>query len=217
MDSESTQLVQVNGWTIRQRVPPGPGNKPVFLLLHGWTGDENAMWIFTRRLPQEVLILSPRAPHPAPQGGYSWRPNIGKGWPGVDDFQPVIQGLVDLLTPDLFPQADFSNIRLVGYSQGAALAFTFSLLHPDKVVSIAALSGFLPDGAQEIAASRPLADKPIFMAHGIYDKLVPVERAREGVKILQQAGAQVHYCEDEVGHKLSADCFRALQAFFERN
>ncbi|MBN2547646.1 MAG: hypothetical protein JXB15_00700 [Anaerolineales bacterium] len=217
MESESTQLIQVNGWTIRQRLPTASTMQPVFLLLHGWTGDENAMWIFARRLPEKALLLAPRAPHPAPQGGYSWRPNTVKGWPWMDDFEPSVQALVDLLRPDLFPQADFSNLRLVGYSQGAALAFAFSLLHPEGVLSIAALSGFVPDGAQVIAATRPLAEKPIFMAHGVYDRLVPVERARAGVKILEQAGAQVHYCEDEVGHKLSADCFRAMQAFFERN
>jgi predicted esterase len=34
------------------------------------------------------------------------------------------------------------------------------------------------------------------------------------VSLLENAGAQVSFCEAEVGHKVSADCLRALQSFF---
>jgi hypothetical protein len=33
--------------------------------------------------------------------------------------------------------------------------------------------------------------------------------------LLEQAGAQIVYCEAEVGHKVSADCLRALETFFK--
>jgi hypothetical protein len=32
--------------------------------------------------------------------------------------------------------------------------------------------------------------------------------------MLERAGAQVTYCEEDVGHKLSAPCFNALKSFF---
>jgi len=41
-----------------------------------------------------------------------------------------------------------------------------------------------------------------------------VERARESIELLERAGAQVIFCEAEVGHKVSADCLRSLEAFF---
>jgi hypothetical protein len=34
------------------------------------------------------------------------------------------------------------------------------------------------------------------------------------MSLLEQAGAQITYCESEVGHKVSADCLRALETFF---
>jgi len=47
------------------------------------------------------------------------------------------------------------------------------------------------------------------VAHGTQDQLVPIDRARTSIELLEQAGAQVTYCEDEVGHKLSANaCVR---------
>ena len=104
--------------------------------------------------------------------------------------------------------------NFVGFSQGAALAYTFALLYPEGVSSLAGLSGFLPDGALTLAKGQPLKRKPIFLAHGTQDELVPVKRARQAVKLLEQAGAQVTYCEDDVGHKLSVSCFRGLESFF---
>jgi predicted esterase len=46
------------------------------------------------------------------------------------------------------------------------------------------------------------------------DEMVNVQIARRSVELLKQAGADVTYCEDEVGHKLSAGCQRALETFF---
>ena len=34
------------------------------------------------------------------------------------------------------------------------------------------------------------------------------------IKLLERAGAQVRFCEDEIGHKLSANGLRALEEFF---
>jgi hypothetical protein len=34
------------------------------------------------------------------------------------------------------------------------------------------------------------------------------------VALLEKAGATVTYCEEDVGHKLSAGCFRGLESYF---
>jgi hypothetical protein len=43
---------------------------------------------------------------------------------------------------------------------------------------------------------------------------VPVEKARWSVELMQRAGSDVTYCEQQAGHKLSVSCFRALESFF---
>jgi len=67
---------------------------------------------------------------------------------------------------------------------------------------------------EEIIAKKPLAGKQMFVAHGTQDNLVPMDRARASMALLEQAGARLTYCEAEVGHKVSADCLRGLEAFF---
>ncbi len=218
-----TATLSLGEWTLRYHAPPGDGPHPVLLLLHGWTGDENVMWVFAQRLSRQYLILSPRGLYPAAMGGYGWYDEIPGAWPEIKDFQPSIQKLVDLLK--VFGDghqidtgrnlhADLSNLSLMGFSQGAALSYTFSLVHPQLVQRIAGLAGFMPVDAASRVGSRPLEGKPVYVAHGTHDELVPIERARLAVQLLEQAGAQVTYCEADVGHKLSLPCLKGLEKFF---
>ena len=209
-------------WVIRMRIPEGDGPFPVILLLHGWTGDENAMWIFASRLPKDTILISPRGLHYTPLGGYGWHPFIGNGLPNIDEFTQTIDALNELFDQrvDVFAgslKGPIGKFNIIGFSQGAALAYSYALLNPEKVERIAGLSGFLPDGAAQYPIDRPLQDVSIFIAHGTQDDIIPIARAREAVKALSNTGASVSFCEDDVGHKLSSACFRGLAQFFSRN
>ena len=208
-------------WVFRIKIPQGKPQQ-LILLLHGWTGDENSMWIFTSRLPEDAVLLAARGIFRTPVGGYSWQTHESGKWPQLIDFEPTIDALEEFLVPGNFRDYAlnedlFSKIKIVGFSQGAALAFAYGLVAPEKIASIAGLSGFVPGGVTDIVQSRPLINKFIFLAHGTRDELVPIERARSAVSLLQLAGAEVTYCEDDVGHKLSASCFRGMEMFFKNN
>jgi len=212
----------IGDWVLRVRIPPGPGPHPVIAMIHGLSGNEDVMWVFSSRLPENALLIAPRALHPAPGGGYSWHPKIGRKWPDLKDLEPAMNALLELLSPANFPEGDFSQIDLVGFSQGAALCYALTIGHPEKVRRLAVLAGFLPEGADEAVlrgsetGRRPLEGKPVFITHGTRDERIPVEKARRAAELFDEAGAKVTYCEDDVGHKLSANCFRALQSFFQQ-
>jgi phospholipase/carboxylesterase len=212
----NAQVGEVGDWVFRQQTPAGAGPFPLILLIHGWTGDENSMWIFASRLPKNAMLVAPRGLFPAPLGGYGWQATLDRIWPDVADFQPAMTAFWNLLTPSNFPLANLDQVNLAGFSQGAALAYSLALAYPQKVGVFAGLSGFAPGGVDALVSSRPLTGKTCFMAHGTRDELVPVARARQARQTLLDAGAQVTYCEDDVGHKLSAACFRGLETFFAR-
>jgi phospholipase/carboxylesterase len=212
-----THRIEINDLMIQARIPSGEGPHPVFVMLHGWTGDENSMWIFSSRLPANAILLSPRGLYDSPMGGFSWYPKLDKAWPALSDFEIAIVALTKVLSSDYFPVGDFSRLCMVGFSQGAALVYSFALKQAKRLRAFAGLSGFMPEGAARLAVGHPLEDVPVFIAHGTRDKLVPIERARQGVEVFKQAGAAVSYCEHEAGHKLNADCFRSLQIFFQQN
>lgn len=207
-----TTLVTFEDWTLR--ILPSPG-KRILLMLHGWTGDENSMWVFARNFPDEYFIIAPRAPHPAHETGYSWRAPAPRGsWPTVDLMRPSAAALIDLM--DAFARAnnlDASTVDVIGFSQGAAMAFTLGLLYPQRVDKLGILSGFAPEGTEQVLVSGQLRGRHVFVAHGSLDQLVLPAQARRAIQLLEIAGARVTYCESEVGHKLSADCLKALETY----
>jgi phospholipase/carboxylesterase len=208
-----TSLTTFENWTLRIRPPATPA-KRILLMLHGWQGDENSMWIFARNFPADCWIVAPRAPHTAREGGYTWRTPVSGGWPTVDNLRPAAQALIEML--DAWASAnelDASQLDVTGFSQGAAMTLLLGLLYPARVGKMGILAGFAPEGAELILAPGHFNGKTIFVAHGIKDERVPIEQARRTVHLLEEAGAQVRYCESEVGHKLSADCLKALSVY----
>lgn len=212
-----TELVELNGWTLRVR--PSPSQNPrLLVLIHGWTGDENSMWVFTRGLPPDFWIIAPRAPHPTEPNGFSWRPFQRGNWgrPSFEDLQPSARALINFIDEYAASvKVEANKFDAVGFSQGGAMVNMLGLLYPQRVRKMGVLAGFVPSGLESRIAQKPLAGKRVFVAHGTKDEMVTVERARESVRWLEAAGAQVTYCEDEVGHKLSANCLRALESYLQ--
>jgi predicted esterase len=191
-----TRLITFHNWTLRIR--PGTGRPArLLLLIHGWTGDENSMWVFVRNFPASYRIVAPRAPFAAQAGGYSWRP------------PPFAQG-----RPPLLDDLSSSAISVTALAEAYIADNVLALMHPERVGRVGVLAGFMPDGAERLVEKRPLAGKMFFVAHGTLDEMVRVETAYQTVRLLEQAGANVTFCEDQVGHKVSAGCQRALVAFF---
>ena len=207
-------ITRIGEFVVREQFPEGPGPHRVLLLLHGWTGDENSMWIFAPRLPKNYLLLAPRGISNTPLGGYGWQDEKAKEWPNAVGFQQAIESIMDLVASIEYPGIETSNYDVIGFSQGAALAYSIALTHPDRIGKLAGLSGFLPEGLDSKIAQGALKGKKVFVAHGLRDEMVPLGKAREAVQGLKDAKAEVVYCEDNVGHKLSSGCFRGLGDYF---
>lgn len=173
------------------------------------------MWVFARNFPADSFLLAPRAPHSASQGGYSWRaPAVREGWPTVDLLRPSAAALIDLL--EAFSRAyglEADPVDVIGFSQGAALTFTLGMLYPQRIRRLAILSGFAPVGSEEILGPAQLTGKNVFVTHGTFDEIVPIDQAVRTIQLLEGAGASVTYCEGAVGHKVSAECLSALETY----
>lgn len=217
-DPSNTSLIEFQNWTLRIRESAGPAARSrLLLLIHGLTGDENSMWVFARNLSHDYWMVAPRAPYPAEPTGYSWRERFDSsefGRPTLEQLRWSADGLMRLVDEySASAGIDASTFDVMGFSQGASMCNVLAFLYPQRIRKTGILAGFVPSGLHELASQRPLQDKPFFVTHGTKDEMVSIERARESISILEQAGAKVTYCEDEVGHKVSVTCLRALQRF----
>jgi len=175
------------------------------------------MWIFGRDMPPYYWVIAPRAPYRGEPGGYSWRPAQFENMDqlSLDQLRDSAEALIHLVDEySTSVEIDSSLFDVMGFSQGGAMSSLLAFLYPQRIRKVGILAGFVPGGLEELVSQRPLEGKPFFVAHGTKDETVPVHRARASIEILEQAGAQVTYCEDEVGHKVSVICLRSLKQFF---
>ncbi|MBI5351590.1 MAG: hypothetical protein HZB50_03020 [Chloroflexi bacterium] len=213
----NTELITFGEWTLRVRSSQSV-NPRLLVLIHGWTGDENSMWVFARGLSPDYWIIAPRAPYPANPSGFSWRPHQSEtyGRPSLEALRPSADGLMRLIDEySASVKVDALQFDLAGFSQGAAMVNLVGMLYPHRVRKMGVLAGFVPSGLEDLMAQRPLAGKHVFVAHGTQDEMVPVDRARASINLLEQAGSHVTYCEDEVGHKVSRACMSALENYLK--
>ena len=114
------------------------------------------------------------------------------------------------LLEKLIEEQPTEKVILAGFSQGGAIALQTALRYPKKLAGVMALSTYLPLAAT-LAAERSAANAqiPIFMAHGQYDDIIPIRRARESKSVLEKSGYRVEWheypmphsvCGEEVGH-----------------
>jgi phospholipase/carboxylesterase len=213
MQSDKETIILRNH-VVRVEKPASNEAEGVILLLHGLLGNEDSMWIFRTRLPESCCIAAPRGIFKVGPENYSWADKQETGYPSVTDFDDSIGAINEILEEFRKNVLDFDQISIVGFSQGAALGYAYLYKFPGRVYKMAALSGFLPQGlSRKDSRNTHLMNKEIFIAHGTEDAIVPEKYALEAVQYLKEEGANVVYCVDDVGHKLSASCFRGLSKF----
>ncbi len=205
-------------WLLKIRLPKNPGRNEVIFLLHGWTGNENSMWVFGSQLPGSALVISVRAPYLSRQedlGGYSWVEKTIDFWPTYKDFMPSVHRFVNLIgeIKEHYSFADFDQISLVGFSQGAAMAVSVTVEFPMMVKKLAVLAGFMPDGVSE-KQSLP-KHLEIFIGHGQLDTIVPVSKAEETKQYFEAYGNKVIYCIAPVEHRLGRECALGMKDFLK--
>ncbi len=186
---------------------------PAAMLLHGWSGDEHSMAVFETAFPSGWLLVRPRAPFPLPEGGYAWFPLREDGTPDPQAVRESLEQLAQLLKelPRRYP-IDPHRWILVGFSQGGAMAALLALHAPERIAGLAVFSGFLPR-LPEAETPASLPGRKAFIAHGLYDPLVPVEQGRRLCRRLQEMGVETTCVEYPGGHKVDAGAWRAFQSW----
>lgn len=91
------------------------------------------------------------------------------------------------------------RIVIAGFSQGGAIALHTLLTTPHKLAGIMALSTFLAvQDALSTASSR--REIPIFMAHGQFDPVLPLEWGQTSADKLREAGYVLEWSDYPMAH-----------------
>ena len=98
------------------------------------------------------------------------------------------------------------RIVLAGFSQGGAVALHTGLRHAERLAGILALSTYLPlAGSLVPEHSAANLGVPMFMAHGRFDDIIPIERARQSRVALEGLGCKVEWREYAMPHAVCGE------------
>jgi phospholipase/carboxylesterase len=107
------------------------------------------------------------------------------------------------LVEELIAGEKGKKIILAGFSQGGAIVLQTALRHPERLAGVMALSTYLPLSATlEKERSPANHDVPIFMAHGKFDDIIPIDKAKRSREILEKLGYPVTWKEYAMPHSV---------------
>lgn len=190
---------------------------PLLIMLHGYGSNEADLFAFADELPDELYILSVRAPISLSFGGYAWYQIHWGNSSGKfsDDDQAIdsrdkISKFIDEAL-NAYP-VDPDNVTLVGFSQGCILSLAVALSYPEKVKNIIGLSGYLnPAIIKKDVEKRDFSNLSVYLSHGTADQVIPVQWARKTAPFLDNLGVANMYSEYPVGHGVAPQNFAELK------
>lgn len=175
------------------------GANRLLLLLHGVGGNElNLLPVGEQLTDAHTLVLSVRAPLVfGPMGFGFYQVDFSSGKPVFNQAQQLAgqRLLLDFIRE---ASARFGipagQVYLLGFSQGAIMAYDVALTHPAQVRGVLAFSGrMLAESRQHHAPAADIQQIHFFLSHGRHDDKLPAFYADEAVTFLQTLGIAPHY------------------------
>ena len=196
-------------------------NPPLLILLHGYGSNEQDLFSFADELPDDLLIISARAPLTMGPGGYAWYTihfdNTDGKFSDTDEAlksKEIISNFIDevIANFDVNPKKVF----LLGFSQGTILSYAVALSHPEKVQYVVGLSGYINNELlPENLNHTNFKNLEIYSSHGTVDQVIPVDWARKTKPFLDNLGIKNSYEEYQVGHGVAPQNFYSLKLWIE--
>lgn len=195
----------------------GDAPTATLIVLHGLGADGKDFVPVCRALDLDavgpVRFLLPDAPErPVTRnGGYvmrAWFDVFAPG-SGIDDEAGIraSRNIVEaLIAREVTRGVPAARIVLMGFSQGCALALVSGLRHAERLAGIAGLSGYLPLAARTAAERSPAnRDVPVFLAHGMQDGVVDIERALAARSVLDDLSISYDWHTYDMDHEVCPD------------
>jgi len=192
-------------------------NAPLLILMHGYGSDENDLFSFAAELPEQLFIISVKAPYPMQPYGNAWYAinfDEEKGkWSDnkqAKSSRDLIAKFIDQAIAQ-YP-VDANNVTLLGFSQGSILSYAVALTYPKKIKNVVALSGYInKDIFPSDMETRGYSRLDFYCSHGNTDQVIPVDWARQTPPFLDSLNIKHKYSEFPVGHGVAPQNFYELK------
>ena len=189
---------------------------PLLILIHGYGSNEMDLFSFAEELPEDLHIVSLRAPLELGHNSFAWYSiNFDADQNKFSDLEEAkeslgsISGFIEDFTKN--NAVNNEKIFVVGFSQGAILSYALSQ-NSEKINHVVALSGYLNE---DLLNKNTNTKTDYFASHGTVDQVIPVEWARKAPIYLKEKGIDIIFKEYPVGHGVHPQNFYDFKAWIE--
>jgi predicted esterase len=186
---------------VHKFVPSPSGSSLTLLLLHGTGGSETDLLQLGRELSPHAALLSPRG-RVLENGMPRFFKRLGEGIFDINDLTEQTHALVRFIKESSKAYGfGADRVVAVGYSNGANIAGSALILHPDALagaVLIRPMVPFMPESMPD------LAGKPILILAGTGDSLVRKDETERLASLLGRAGADVTLHWADANHAITS-------------
>jgi len=196
-------------------------NAPLLIMCHGYGSDENDLFSFSNELPEELFIISVRAPFPMQPYGNAWYAiNFDDSGKWSDDEEvKKSRDLIKVFIQEacnIYP-VNKENVTLLGFSQGTILSLSVAISYPEVLKNVIALSGYINTGSlPDDLKNRDYSKLDIYVSHGSADQVIPVEWSRKTAPFLTALGIKNMYAEFPVGHGVAPQNFYEFKDWLKK-
>ncbi|MGM0604970.1 MAG: alpha/beta hydrolase [Halobacteriota archaeon] len=202
--------------------PDAEAAPPAVFVLHGRGADETDLLAIAQHLPDELHVISFKAPDRL-QAGYTWYEldlsggGLHQSQPHAADFRRSLDLVAESVAAAVEAyDLDPDRLGLLGFSQGAITSLSLLVEDPDRFAWVVALHGYLAD-AHETLEPAGIEGKPIFLGAGNADRIIPHTRAAAAADRLEAIGADVSFTVYDAPHGVGEDELSDLVAFVRRH
>ncbi len=196
-------------------------NTSLLVLLHGYGSNEEDLFSFATELPEDLLIISARAPQSLGFGSYAWYTIHFNNTQGkFSDIPEAIEAREKIATFIDEVQEKYSispeKTFLLGFSQGTILSYALALNYPKKIQKVIALSGYInPELLPSEVENMDYSALDFFISHGSVDQVIPSDWAKKAPLFLNELNIKNSYKEYPVGHGVAPQNFFDFKKWIE--
>ena len=195
---------------------------PVVIMCHGYGSDENDLFSFASEMPEELFVISLKAPYRLEPYGNAWYAINFDAEQGKWSNNEQARSSRDLIATfiqqaNTYYPIDSNSITLLGFSQGSILSLAVALSYPELVKNVVGLSGYInADIIKGDLKSKDYSELEIFSSHGTVDQVIPVDWARATPRFLDAVGIPNVFKEYPVGHGVAPQNFHDFNAWLAK-
>jgi phospholipase/carboxylesterase len=201
------------GLPVRTFLPTGYEHRypyPLLVFFHGHGGNEEQILRLAPRLSRRNYIAiglrGPRLLGCRADGwlGYSW----GRDGSCSSQVEEYVFRAIEQTC--LTYHVHTERIYLAGICEGAALAYRFGLMFPERFAGVISLNGAMARHGGPLLRLPEVRQLHVFIGHGIANAVVPLSLARADYRLLYTAGLPVEMHTYPATNRLHPDMLRDI-------